>query len=233
MTDDALAPPEPPTDDTTSPVSGDDTIHRALFAGLAAAIAGGALWAAIVMLTKYEVGYVAWAVGGLVGFVMARATRARGQTPALFAAAIAVLGLLVGKAIIVSVTASPTAVAKEVQRDTNMMTQAAMFDLHASGTWPEDIQTRLDALGADDTLPDALWADMQRAAATHASQADEEGRERIATAYAGRLIEGTTSFQLFRTQFGPWDLLWFGLAVATAWRLLRGAAPAPEEPAPA
>ncbi|MDH3496774.1 MAG: hypothetical protein OER21_08435 [Gemmatimonadota bacterium] len=234
MTDDALAPPEPPTDDPASPVSGDDTIHRALFAGLAAAIAGGALWAAIVLLTKYEVGYVAWAVGGLVGFVMARATAARGPTPALLAAVIATLGLLAGKAVIASVTTSPRAVAREVQRDDELMLQAAMFDLHSTETWPEPVQARLDELATDDTLPDALWLDMQTAAATHASNAGPDGRQRIATAYAGRMLSGTTSFELFRAQFGLWDVLWFGLAVVTAWRLLRGGgAPATAEPAAA
>ncbi len=235
MTDDVLDPQPPPADAPSPQTSGDDdAIHRAVFAGLAAAIAAGALWALIVVLTKYEVGFVAWAVGGLVGIVMARTTAARGHLPALLAAAIATLGLLAGKAIIASVTTSPRAVAREVQGDDELMLQAAMFDLHSTEAWPEHVQARLDELGNDDTLPDALWLDMQTAAATHASEAGPEGRERIATAYADRLLGGMTSFALFRAQFGPWDLLWFGLAVATAWRMLRGGgAPAAEEPAAA
>jgi hypothetical protein len=68
----------------------------ALAAGAAAALAGAVLWAAIAYFTGYEIGYIAWAVGGLVGFAVAK-TGGRGPACAVAAAVITVLGIFGGK----------------------------------------------------------------------------------------------------------------------------------------
>jgi hypothetical protein len=50
---------------------GDDHTTLALAAGIVAALVAGGLWALLVQLTGYEIGYAAWGVGLLVGVQVA------------------------------------------------------------------------------------------------------------------------------------------------------------------
>src|SRR5262245_35752783 len=63
---------------------------------LLAAIAGALVWAGVAYFTGYEVGYVAWALGGLVGCAMAKAG-GRDMTSAITAAVLTVAGIAGGK----------------------------------------------------------------------------------------------------------------------------------------
>lgn len=70
----------------------------ALFLGLLAALVSGALWAAIVVVTDYEIGYAAVGVGYLVGMaVKFGAGKARSQTLQLGAALLSIVGLIFAK----------------------------------------------------------------------------------------------------------------------------------------
>ena len=70
----------------------------AIGAGLVAAIAGGLVWGLIVKWTDYEVGFVAWGIGFLVGLAIVTATRgARGPVFQVVAVVCALLGVLLGK----------------------------------------------------------------------------------------------------------------------------------------
>lgn len=198
---------------------GEHGITRALIVGSVAAIVGGIAWAVIVGLTHYELGYAAWGIGLLVGVAMVKATPTRGQSVAVLAALLAALGLMVGKVLIVEVTTRPS-LAKEIQADEEWMAQAALYELQANGSLPAEIKTRLDALAFDDTIPDALWADMLAVGSAHAAEAGPEKREAIATTYADMLVSSAGFGDLFQSQMTLWDLLWFGLAVTTAWQLL-------------
>lgn len=200
---------------------GEQGITRALIVGAVAAIIGGIAWALIVGVTHYELGYAAWGIGLLVGLAMARATPIRGQSVAVLAALLAALGLMVGKVLIVEVTSQPS-LAKEIQDDDEWMAQAALYELQSNGALPAELKSRLDALAFDDTIPDALWADMLDVGAAHAAQAGPEKREMIAATYADVLLSSAGFGDLLQSQMTLWDLLWFGLAVTTAWQLLAG-----------
>ena len=69
----------------------------ALAAGLVAAVVGGVVWGLIVKWTDYEVGFVAWGIGFLVGFAVVTAARTRGLALQVVAVLCALLGILVGK----------------------------------------------------------------------------------------------------------------------------------------
>jgi hypothetical protein len=70
----------------------------AIGAGLVAAIVGGVVWGLIVKWTDYEVGFVAWGIGFLVGLAVVTATRgARGPVFQVVAVVCALLGILLGK----------------------------------------------------------------------------------------------------------------------------------------
>ena len=69
----------------------------ALGAGLVAAVVGGVVWGLIVKWTDYEVGFVAWGIGFLVGLAVVTAARTRGLVLQVVAVLCVLLGILIGK----------------------------------------------------------------------------------------------------------------------------------------
>lgn len=204
----------------------DETMVRALIAGALAALVGGAVWALLVLVAHIEVGWIAWGIGLLVGLAMGRLTPVRGQTVAILAALLAALGLVAGKGLIVAVGARP-GLAEAIMEDSSLMAQATTHELRTQDAMPLEIQGKLDALPDGDTLPDDLWGEMVAAGAAHAATLDDAERERIATQFADMFMGQMGFFQMLKGQMGPWDLLWFGLAIVTAFKMM-SAAPAPK-----
>jgi len=69
-----------------------------IIGALLAAVIGGAIWAVIVVLTDYEIGLVAWAIGGLAGYLVAVfASRRTNQVHQVIAVIGSLLGILLGK----------------------------------------------------------------------------------------------------------------------------------------
>ncbi|MGF7048178.1 hypothetical protein J2T13_002685 [Paenibacillus sp. DS2015] len=65
---------------------------------LLAAIIGGALWALIAVLTEYEIGLVAWAIGGLAGYAVSiLANRHTSSIHQIIAVIASLIGILLGK----------------------------------------------------------------------------------------------------------------------------------------
>ncbi|MGD8699551.1 MAG: hypothetical protein PVJ43_09695 [Gemmatimonadales bacterium] len=193
----------------------------ALIVGAVAALAGGAAWAALVVFASLEAGIVAWGIGLAVGLAMAAVTPSRGQAMAVLAALIAAVGLVAGKAMIVTFATQP-ALAEEIEADGEWLAEAAVFDLQSSGALPVEMQQKLEALAFDDTIPDALWLEMLSAGTEHAESVGSEGRAELAAQYASFLLSGTDFMTLLGAQMSLWDLLWFGLAISTAWRIMSG-----------
>jgi hypothetical protein len=75
-----------------------DALLRASAAGLAAALVGGIVWGLIVKWTQYELGFVAWGIGFVVGTAVVYGARnLRGIPFQLFAVVFALLGIIIGK----------------------------------------------------------------------------------------------------------------------------------------
>lgn len=201
--------------------NGDERVFVALLVGTGAALAGGAAWAGLVAFANLEAGIVAWGIGVVVGLAMAAVTPSRGQAMAVLAALLAGVGLVAGKAMIVGFATEP-ALADEIEADGEWLAEAAVFDLQSSDALPTEIQERLEALASDDTIPDALWVDMLSAGAQHAEAAGSDGRAQLAAQYASFLLASTDFMTLLSAQMSLWDLLWFGLAISTAWRIMSG-----------
>jgi hypothetical protein len=77
-----------------------EALVPAVAGGLAAALVGGSVWGLIVILTDYEVGFVAWGIGLLSGLAVVRFAGGRKGGP-LQAVAVAssLLGIVIGKYI--------------------------------------------------------------------------------------------------------------------------------------
>jgi hypothetical protein len=197
-----------------------DTTRRAIVNGIAAAVLGGGAWALIVALADLEVGYVAWGVGGLIGYTMTKATDRRGPGIALIAAGLAAAGLLFGKILIVQRVVAP-ALAEELGSDSLGAARAAAWELRDAGAFPSPVQAQLDAMGPSDTLSDALWEEMVTAGAAHVANLPAAERDSFAAAYASVVQSNVGLMQMLMWQFSGWDLLWFGLALSTAWGMLK------------
>jgi hypothetical protein len=199
----------------------------ALALGLAAALAAGGLWAALVMVTNLEIGYAAVGVGLLVGMAMSRVTAQRTRQLAYAAAAFAVIGLIAGKAFIFA--ASSGAVAEDLAGDEEVMRSAVAWQMYADRSLDEVTLDAVDRSQAGvDTLSDAAWESMlQQAAVTLAAMTDEERRE-VATATARGFMRSVGVVGGIRAQLTFFDLLWAFLAVGAAYRML---APARKETA--
>jgi hypothetical protein len=72
-------------------------LSRAAVFGLAAAAVGAVVWAELMVTTNYEVGFVAWGIGALVGAAVFRACPRRDGAVTAIAVALALLGVLAGK----------------------------------------------------------------------------------------------------------------------------------------
>ncbi|HEX6307695.1 MAG TPA: hypothetical protein VFZ69_05865 [Longimicrobiales bacterium] len=202
----------------------DGRTSLALALGLAAAIAGGGLWALAVFMTNMEIGYAAWGVGVLVGIAMTRATQQRTQQLAYIAAIFALLGLVAGKAFIYA--GSSGMIAEELREDDEVMRGAVAWQLYAERALDPETLAEVDRVEAGaDTLSDAAWARMlEQAEARLAAMTDEE-RALAADAAAQTVMHSMGMVGGIRAQLSAFDLLWVFLAVGTAYRML---APAKE-----
>lgn len=221
MSDDR-ATPLPEQSETPWPgVQDDGRTGLALAGGMGAAVVGGLIWAAIVLFASLEVGWVAWGVGVMVGGAMAAITTNRGPTLALIAAGLAVVGLLVGKIAITLGSAGP--LAEELLSDPASLQGTVAWQMYdAEELEPATQQEVTATLQAGDTLSDDVWAAMIRQAVAKIESMPEEDRRVAATMAARGYINSLGLVGGIKAQLTAWDLLWFGLAIATAFRMMRG-----------
>ena len=73
-------------------------LGTAALAGLIAAIVGGVVWGLIVRWSQYEIGFVAWGIGFLVGTAVVMGARGmRGMPYQVVAVVLALVGIVLGK----------------------------------------------------------------------------------------------------------------------------------------
>jgi hypothetical protein len=198
----------------------DDDGIKPYLAGGAAGILGGAIWAGIVALADLEVGYVAWGIGGLVGWAMRKTTLERSTRMAAIAAGLAVLGLLCGKVFIQYYVTRP-AFEQAIREDKDAVTSAFAVKLREEHAFPADLQTQVDALAEQDTVSDALGASMQVAAKARADEVTPEERDAVVGHYVEYVSARVGPWQQLVWGFSLYDVLWLALAVSTAWSMLK------------
>ncbi|MEN8376052.1 MAG: hypothetical protein ABFS34_11440 [Gemmatimonadota bacterium] len=203
---------------------GDGNASLALAVGLIAAVAAGVAWALIVLKTGYEIGWIAWGIGLLVGFAMSRLTTARSQGLAVSAAAFAAIGLLVGKLLISSWSAGMLEDA--ILEDEDWMAQVVIDDMLVERSFSVETLEGYDAaVAAEDTLSDALWERMVSEARTRTATLSDEERAAVASEFARQAIGSLGLVERIQAQMSGWDLLWFFLAVSTAFGMMKASEP--------
>lgn len=185
-----------------------------LIGGVVGGIIGAAIWAIISKATGYEIGWIAWGVGGLVGIGVAVGAGDRtSEGKGIAAAVIALLAVLGGKYASYQWQMDEMASSSEVA--ITYVADSIADDYERSGkrlSWPNDLP-REQRMTSED-YPDRIWAE---AIAEYNQMTDEEKDGLQQHVQANVTYEGG-----FFGTFGVLDLLWFFLALGTAYSLGAG-----------
>jgi hypothetical protein len=82
-------------------ISVDGNFPAALGAGLVAALIGAVAWAAVTLITDYQIGFMAVGIGFLVGYAIRRFGHGHGDRFAMAGAGLALLGCVLGNLLTV------------------------------------------------------------------------------------------------------------------------------------
>ncbi|HSF17689.1 MAG TPA: hypothetical protein VLK65_19255 [Vicinamibacteria bacterium] len=215
------------------------TYMKSVGLGVFAGLVGAAVWAGISYLTGYEVGWIAWGVGALVGVAVRfaskpdvsltgdgaedaiREIRAESNQvgPGVVAAAIAIAAVLVGKyAAVMLVIGNPSAIDFQEELLISYVADEVVAEFEAEGrnvNWPEGVDPRFAEAEAD--YPRDAWTEASRRWEAMSAEARSQFEEETKAAVAAMMSQESKSAWL--ASFSAIDLLWFGLAAWTAFKL--------------
>lgn len=213
-------------------------IPRALLGGLIGGVIGALVWTAVVVFTGYEVGYVAWGIGGLVGFGVQRFCGKQNLTRnhGFAAAAVALLSIVTAKYLVadVSVGLFERGIgAMEFESDEMIafLAEDLIENVEANGKSVERPEVADDAdVEVSAYYPPHIW----KTASAMWNEASEEEKEMMISkekemiaASAGLeslMVAGQTGdvTEEVMESFSLFDLLWMGLATVTAYQMAGG-----------
>lgn len=194
---------------------------------------GAGVWYALAMNTHREFGWIAWGVGALTGFGAAVGARSHvGAMTGLIAAAISAGAVMAGKYMVVEnivgqiehTTARQVVASEEhaiglIARDVAKENEAAGKNYQ----WPEDVKR--DEAMLEEDFPPQIWTE---AKAKFDALDEDQKSQRVdaATAMIKNELHGVMNevrSEGFAAMFGPIDILFFLLAVASAFSIGAGA----------
>ena len=202
--------------------------------GAVAGIISAAVWAFISYGTGYELGILAWGIGALVGFAVLLGA-GNDSNPAMggVAVVIAILAIVAGKYLAVYMHVDKEFggldVAVQFEDEDFLVSYIAdevVTEYEEAGkelNWPEDAD--MESMSAASDYPADVWAEASnRWGAMSVAERDSFKQERISQTQAKiEAFSGDLTWEAFRASFGLFDVLWFILGAATAFRLGSGA----------
>jgi hypothetical protein len=220
------------------------SLLKMVMGGAVAGLIGAAIWAAIGYFTGLEIGWIAWGIGMLVGIgvrvvgsqemvtfdkVQRKMVRSRvgaeGPVAGSVAAVLAVVSVLAGKYALVHLFMSaPAASIADYLEDDSMISAIAdqiVVEHESAGrpvAWPAGVTA--DEAYERAHYPPEIWTEAE----SRWNAVPPEEKETMKKAHAELIgaafesMEGAES-SMFLASFGAFDLLWFGLAALTAFRL--------------
>ncbi len=201
-------------------------------AGSVGGAIGAAIWVAIGYYSGYEVGWIAWGVGFLVGIaVRAAAGEVDGPAPGVVAGATAVISVLIAKFLVVSFLVSNAMLEipdiSEITPDQMIARSATDIaeKYEASGKkldWPSESDSP-DVL-LQEIYPPEVWGEAQKQWQKLSPQQQQAEMEQAKADFENAIEQFETDFrnEALTGSFSPWDLLWFGLAAVTAFKIGSG-----------
>jgi transcription elongation factor Elf1 len=219
----------------------------AIFASFFAAILGAVIWTVVVCVSGFELGIIAIAVGALAGGGLRAFTDRKGIGMGIIAAAFALIGIFAGKAMVAHWYILPMLeeqVSKfelddewyrEIVNNPEMMYCATCLHLAEQGEFDQEFAWELSIYKFGGEIPpqanreDIELADKKCTDLLN-SWSDSEKLD-VARAQANKLTDQFTDFMFasgigfiiaFIASFSLFDLLWFILALVTAYRVGSG-----------
>ena len=212
-------------------------LMKALIAGVVAGSIGAAAWAGISYATGYEIGWIAWGIGALVGIAVAWASDG-GIAPGLVAVVLSLLSILAGKYAAVhflferEIGDEATFISEnmpDLENEELVISYVAddiVEERLAQGEtieWPGGVDPEVPDEESD--YPPALWSAAleQWNAMPPADQTafrngiEQQTRADISAFYAGLQSEG--KLIAFKSSFGLMDAVFFVLAIGTAFKI--------------
>lgn len=212
---------------------------KSISLGAVAGLIGAAIWAVIAFLTGYEVGWIAWGVGALVGVAVrfasapevsytgdsgedaVREMRAESDQlgPGVIAAVIAILSVVVGKLIAVSLfigNLSAADLGEELL--ISYVADEVVFEETSAGrsvSWPAGVDPEYAA--AEEDYPADVWAEARRRWQGFNQEEQDRFADQATASLNAALLQNVPAAVL--GSFAMMDLLWFGLAAWTAFKI--------------
>lgn len=209
------------------------TLRWLVAGGIGGAI-GVVIWVLVGYFANYEVAYIAWGVGALVGIgVRAAARGERGTAQGITAVGVAIASILVAKYIVVTLLVSkdfamvdlPSADKIEPAVMIARKADKVVAEREKAGQkieWPPE--SKSDELSLEESYPADVWAEGKKrweGLSPQQQRAEREAcREQLAELL--RELHGYIRSESFKESFTGWDILWFGLAALTAFKLGAG-----------
>ena len=207
---------------------------KAIGAAIAGGVIGALIWGAISHFTGYEVGYVAWGIGGLVGW-LATVAGGSGFTTAAAAGAIALVSIAGGKLLATkfAIDASRAELAAELESaaDEFLIESGLFYDLSSEDEYPEFMIAHgySESDDASDVSQDEI--DYFKATAIPVYEEIRDGEkdpEILERIYADRVIStNLAEIGFLQLAFGgqepgdyAFDLLFAALGIFTAFKLV-------------
>lgn len=206
---------------------------RSLIGGLVGGAIGAAIWAGITYGTGMEIGWIAWGVGFLVGLGVriACGDSAEGVLPGGVAVVAAVLALLVGKYAAIQLLLQqemPDIAVSFTATDLKVgLADEVVAEWQAEGrqmNWPNGMSVEEATEEAD--YPPKVWQEAETRWAKFTPDEQQkmiQDQQQEFDAAIGDFSD-EIAMEAFKESFSPIDLLFFGLAIFTAFKLGSGMA---------
>jgi hypothetical protein len=203
---------------------------KGILAGIIAGIAGAVAWAMLAYFTGYEIGWLAWGIGVLVGAAVAWGSEGTPTTGAI-AVVITIIALVAGKYITVEVV-----LAKEMDEVSRNLDEQLQDDEFIISYLAGDIVAEYEQSGQSVDLPEFIdpesvppeelypsdiWNEAQEKWSSMTAEEQEEYRALVEEQINDRirLIVNEAKKEGFIGSFGLFDVIFFLLAVVTAYKV--------------
>ena len=208
--------------------------------GILGGALGAVLWAAVAVLTNYEIGWIAWAVGGMVGYGVARGNRGVTHSPkaaGALAVFITLLSIPAGKYATIQLNTPSdeemmTLLLEAAQDDeyvVSFLADEVVEELSSAGkivTWPAGVDPA--NASTEEEYPVQVWSEASTRWADMTTDEREAFRGAVQATMRSNMSSQMTAIragmneEAFLSSFSAMDLLFFGFAMVTAFGVAGG-----------
>jgi len=203
-------------------------------AGLAACIVGASIWAAIAYFANFEIGWIAWGIGGLVGVAVYKFEPNPGLPSGLIAVVLTCASIAGGKYLGVhfavnqfmdenNLNESPDLADEELV--VSYVADEVVSEWQADGktvAWPKGVNPMEAAAEAD--YPAGVWREASQRWNGYSTNEQDDFKQSIVVAHQVNVsrFKSEVTAEAFKESFGVIDIIFFLLGIATAYKVGAG-----------